>query len=282
VCTENDLPALIIVPLTGWTDVMAHTEVGPSVRVVALADIGYEETIAFARDVCANSEFILEGGVRNIGRRDGMGTAMLAAVEAIGRLPDYYFQAVGSAAGALAAHEAALRVRADGRFGSRLPRLMLSQNAPFTPLHDAWQAESPVLLPRSAETAAAQLAGLGAFVLSNQAPPYAPAGGVREALIESDGGTYAVTNRELENARAIFAELEGTDIEPAAGVAVASLTQAVRAGNVAPDAAVLLHITGGGRAALPIRGATHARPTLVLERRELATTAVERARSLLR
>jgi cysteate synthase len=282
VCTENNLPALIVVPLKGWNEVMSHADVGPSVRVVAIADIGYEETIAFAREVCANGEFILEGGVRNVGRRDGMGTALLAAVEAIGTLPDYYFQAVGSAAGALAAHEAALRVRADGRFGSRVPRLMLSQNAPFTPLHDAWQAGSPFLIPRTAETTASQLAQIGAFVLSNQAPPYAPTGGVREALIESAGKTYAISNTELKNAQAVFAELEGVSIEPAAGVALASLIRAVRSGQIEPDANVLLHVTGGGRAALPGQNAAQGLPTLVIPRGDLATTAVESARSLLR
>ena len=60
---------------------------------------------------------------------------MLAAVEAIGRLPDVYVQAVGSAAGALAVHEAALRLIGDGRFGDRPPRLVLAQNAPFAPMH---------------------------------------------------------------------------------------------------------------------------------------------------
>lgn len=45
----------------------------------------------------------------------------------------------------------------------------------------------------------------------------------------------------------MFAELEGIDIEPAAGVAVACLRDAVAQGKVDRDSVVLLNITGGGR-----------------------------------
>ena len=281
VCSDNAIPALIIVPLRGWNDVMRRAAIGPSVRVVAIADAEYEDAIAFARDLCATGEFMLEGGVRNVGRRDGMGTVMLAATETIGALPRYYFQAVGSAAGALAAHEAALRLRDDERFGVHLPKLMLAQNAPFTPIHDAWTARSTALLPRSAQTAAQQLGRIGAFVLGNQAPPYGIAGGIRDALAQSDGATYAITNDQFGNAMSLFAELEGMGIEPAGGVAVAALIRAVAAGSVEPEAPIVLHVTGGGRSALAQAGATESAPALVVDRCELATTAVDRTRSLL-
>jgi cysteate synthase len=282
VCSENAVPALIIVPLRAWEDVMSSMPTGPLVQVVAIADAGYDEAIAFAREVCAGDAFILEGGVRNIGRRDGMGTAMLAAVEALGALPDYYFQAVGSAAGALAAHEAASRVIADGRFGTRLPRLMLSQNRPFTPIHDAWEAHSPTLLARSQEVAQRQLARIGAFVLSNASPPYAIPGGVRAALEDSHGRTFAITTGQMGNAMSLFSELEGASIEPAAGVAVASLIAAAKSGQVAADDRILLHVTGGGRPALPTPTVCARCPALVVDRAELATTALDRTRSLLR
>ena len=43
---------------------------------------------------------------------------ILSAVTTIGRIPDYYFQAVGSGTGAIAAWEANMRLIEDGRFGS--------------------------------------------------------------------------------------------------------------------------------------------------------------------
>ena len=46
-------------------------------------------------------------------RRDGMATTVLAVTH-IGRIPDYYFQAVGSGTGAIAAWEANLRLIEDG------------------------------------------------------------------------------------------------------------------------------------------------------------------------
>jgi len=39
---------------------------------------------------------IVEGGARNVARRDGMGTLMLDAAVTLGKMPDHYFQAVGS------------------------------------------------------------------------------------------------------------------------------------------------------------------------------------------
>ena len=47
-------------------------------------------------------------------------------------------------------------------------------------------------------------------------------------------------------ARKLFHELEGVDIYSAAGVALASLINAVAAGKVEKDATVMLNVTGGG------------------------------------
>ena len=248
IASELGVPVTIVLPLDAWEPLASLVRIGPSVRVVAIAGGTYDDAIALARDLAAREGCIAEGGARNVARRDGMGTTILAAVEAIGMLPDVYVQAVGSAAGALAAHEAALRLIDDGRFGARLPRLVLSQNAPFTPIHDAWQheaAELPHCTPLAARERTQQI---GAAVLANPAPPYAAAGGVREALAASGGWTYAISNDEMMRAMLAFAELEGVDVEPAAGVAIASLGRARGDGVIGRDEAVLLNVTGGGRA----------------------------------
>ncbi|MFE9643681.1 hypothetical protein ACFYO0_05935 [Streptomyces sp. NPDC006365] len=68
--------------------------------------------------------FTLEGGVCSLARRDGLATVMYTALEEMGELPEHYFQAVGSAAGAIASHEAAKRVReATASRRTALPRL---------------------------------------------------------------------------------------------------------------------------------------------------------------
>jgi len=247
---------------------------------VAIEGAEYEDAIAFSRQLAAEDDFILEGGVRNVARRDGLGIVMLTAADTIGAIPDYYFQAVGSAAGALGVREAAHRLIGDGRFGQRVPQLMLAQNAPFTPLHDAWSIGAPVLIERSEADARRQLAEIGASVLSNQTPPYAIAGGVREALNESNGMVYAIGNGEMADAMMLFAELEGIDIDPEAGIATAALVRAAAGGSLERGRRVLLNVTGGGRA-----GRAHespdARPALVLNRETAAANGTDAVRSVL-
>jgi len=268
IATETDLPVLIVIPLDAWDALAGLVRVGPSVRIVAIADGTYEDAIALAKRLAARDGYVAEGGVRNVGRRDGMGTIMLSAADAIGALPGAYVQAVGSAAGALAAHEAALRLIGDGRFGRHLPRLVLGQNAPFTPIHDAWDRRAATLAEITPAEARERQRRIAASVLGNPAPPYAAAGGVREALAASNGSTFAVTNDEMATAMTLFAELEGIDVEPAAGVATATLAHAVRAGAIAPDETVLLNVTGGGRRLRP-RVTVPQRPALVIDRAQL-------------
>jgi threonine synthase len=66
-----------------------------------------------------------------------------------------------------------------------------------------------------------------------------------------------------------FAELEGIDVEPAAGVAIAALAQAVGDGSVGRDETILLNVTGGGRTRRPTVTARQ-RPPLVVDRAEIA------------
>lgn len=277
-CSVNAIPVVIVIPASAWTRVAAIARIGPTVKIVALEGAEYDDAIAFARRLTSNPDFIYEGGVRNVARRDGLGLVMLAAAEAIGAIPDHYVQAVGSAAGALGVREAAQRLIGDGRFGTRVPRLLLAQNHPFTPLHDAWSTRATVLLERSPLEAKQQLAQIEATVLSNQTPPYAIPGGVREALEASGGSVEAIDNFAMREALALFEATEGIDVDPEAGIATAALVQAARAGRLDPDAVVLLNVTGGGRAARTGAPSAEA-PALVLADPD-APDAVDRVRTL--
>lgn len=118
----------------------AARSLNPCVKVVATASgSDYFDAIRLSNIICEMGNFYPEGGAKNVARRDGMGTTVLSAVTTIGRIPDYYFQAVGSGTGAIAAWEANKRFIADGRYGKNLMRLMVSQNVPFTPIYDAWK-----------------------------------------------------------------------------------------------------------------------------------------------
>ncbi len=83
-------------------------------------------------------------------------------------------------------------------------------------------------------------------VLSNRNPPYSIKGGIYDALKDTNGEMYSVTNEEAKESKKLFEKLEGIDILPAAAIAVASLIQAVEKRKVKKDDKILLNITGGG------------------------------------
>jgi cysteate synthase len=214
------------------------------VPTVAVADGDYSDSIDVAKRIALVTGYPFEGGVKNVAKRDGLGMVLLEAVSVMKRLPDRYFQAVGSGAGAIGVWEMAGRFLADGRFGSRLPMLHLGQNEPFAPMKHAWTRRERSLL--KADLSPDLIPLITTRVLSTRYPAYSITGGVFDALMATKGSMHGVTNNEVYAAMDLFQRTEGVDIVPAAGVAVASLQQAAKARSIRPDELVLLNITGGG------------------------------------
>lgn len=247
VCSENKIPLLLCVPEDNLDALWFDKPLDDCVKLVcSKKGSDYFDAIHLSGIAASIEGFIPEGGAKNAARRDGMGTTVLSAVTTIGEIPEYYFQAVGSGTGAIAAWEANLRFLADGRYGKRKMKLMVSQNAPFQPIYDTWEASSRAMLPLDETLARTQVGLIDAKVLSNRKPPYSLAGGLFDALTDSDGAVMAVPNEEARSAANLFRETEGIDIHPASAVAVASLKRAAEDGVVAADALVMLNITGGG------------------------------------
>ena len=247
VCSDNNIPLLLSVPYDNIGALWFDAPLNSCVKLISCAPGGdYFDAIYLSDLALKGPGFYAEGGAKNIARRDGMACTVLSAVTAIGRIPDYYFQAVGSGTGAIAAWEANMRLIGDGRFGTNLMKLMVSQNAPFVPMYDAWQASSRAMLPYDSDKARRDAEIIDAKVLSNRKPPYSITGGLYDALKATGGEVFAVTNAMARKARKLFKETEGVDIYSAAGVALASLVNAVNAGKIARDATVMLNITGGG------------------------------------
>lgn len=247
VCSDNHIPLLLSVPADNLDALWFEAPLNDCVKLISVQKGGdYFDAINLSNMVLASDKFLAEGGAKNIARRDGMGTTVLSATTHIGRIPDFYFQAVGSGTGAIAAWEANLRLIEDGRFGSHKMKLMVSQNAPFLPMYKAWKADSRALLPYDADQARSDAESINAKVLSNRKPPYSLAGGLYDALKDTQGDMFAVTNSEAEEAQRLFLETEGVDIYSASGVATYSLMQAVRDGQVQKDDVVMLNVTGGG------------------------------------
>lgn len=250
-CSANGVRCLIIVAGNALGRLDSPEPLAECVRLVALGgEATYDDAMVLAEAVGGLDGFQLEGGIRNVGRRDGLATCMLSAFEMYGSLPEYYFQGVGSGAGAVAAHEAATRLKAHG-CPDPFPRLMLCQNAPYARIHAAWIREQEpgdgTSAHDSASGSATDRSAVMAMELANGRPPYAVGGGVRDILRESRGHVLAMPNHEVARAMRLFEQVEGIDIDPAAGVALAGLTAMVDRGEVARDATVLLNVTGGGR-----------------------------------
>ncbi len=247
VCSDNDIDLLISVPADNLDAMWFDAPLKPCVKLIACAKGGdYFDAIHLSNLALSSKKFYAEGGAKNIARRDGMATTMLSAATTIGEIPDYYFQAVGSGTGAIAAWEANMRLVADGRFGSKICKLMVSQNAPFVPMFDAFRIDSREMLPYEDCKARRDVEIIDAKVLSNRRPPYGIIGGLYDALKATKGEVLVTTNAKLRKAGELFEQLEGVDIHPAAAVATATLIKAVADGKVERDAIVMLNITGGG------------------------------------
>lgn len=247
VCSDNGINLLLCVPQDNIKALWFDKPLNDCVKLITTASgSDYFDAIQLSNYVCEMSGFLAEGGAKNIARRDGMSTTMMSAVTHIGQIPDYYFQAVGSGTGAIAAWEANLRFIEDGRFGTKKSRLFVSQNKPFVPMYEAWRQDSRAMLPYDADQARHDAAAICAPVLSNRKPPYSLAGGLYDALKDSDGDILAVSNEEAQAAKQLFQQTEGRDIYSAAGVALASLIQAVNNNKVKADDIIMLNITGGG------------------------------------
>ncbi|WP_372932511.1 cysteate synthase [Mariniphaga sediminis] len=246
VCSENNIPLLICVPEDNLSALWFDKPLNDCVKLIcSRSGSDYFDAIHLSNIVAGMEGFIPEGGAKNVARRDGMATTVLSAATTIGQIPEYYFQAVGSGTGAVAAWEANLRLLADGRFGTNKMKLMVSQNIPFIPMFDAWKAGSRAMLPLDETLARKQVEEIDAKVLSNRKPVYPIAGGLYDALIDSGGDVLIATNEQARDAAQLFEETEGADIHPAAAVATASLIDLVRKG-IDKEALIMLNITGGG------------------------------------
>lgn len=245
--SRYQIPLCLVIPEKSLPAIWASESFTPSVQLVVVNNSeDYFDAIQLGRFISKLDGFFPEGGAANIGRRDGMGLTVIDAVITLGRIPDHYFQAVGSGTGGIAAWEANLRLLQDGRFGDRRMTLHLAQNAPFTPMVDAWKAGARDIEKMTDAVAKTRINQTSAKVLTNRQPAYSITGGVYDALTASQGSMYAVTNAESQQARTLFAKLEGIDICPASGVAAAALMQAVQSGKVHKAETLLLNITSGG------------------------------------
>lgn len=263
VCSDNRIPVVICVPQDCLRDLWFTQPLDSCVKLVAVPHgCDYYDAIALGEKLAKDSRFFLEGGAKNVARRDGMGTTVLSCVEKMGRIPDAYFQAVGSGTGAIAAWENACRLEQDGNWGKNKMKVFVAQNTPFTIMYDSWKAGSRQLL--ELEDARHKVDVILAKVLSNRKPPYGLAGGLFDTLLQSHGDCFLADNNDIIYWMMQFRNLEGYDLLPAACVAVSALAQAVKSGAVKRDEYIMLNCTGGGLIEAQQQGVVMKTPDLVL------------------
>lgn len=282
VCSDNNIPLLLSIPLDNINALWFDKPLNECVKIIASPKgSDYFDAIALSDIACKSDMFMAEGGAKNVARRDGMGTTLLSAVEFIGRIPDAYFQAIGSGTGTIAAWENNLRLIEDGRYGTHKMKLYPSQNAPFTIMYDSWKIHSRELVPMTPEEAREAASIIDAKVLSNRKPPYSFAGGLYDAMDDAGGTIYKVDNQQLHEWKDKFLALEGIDIHYAAAVAVASLVQAVEEGTVGKRDVIMLNITGGGEElAKSEKEIVYATPHLVLDPAQPEDTLISQIEKL--
>jgi cysteate synthase len=242
-----DKKVIVVVPKTSLHRLW-HIEENEQTCLISV-DGDYWDAIHFGNELLNSKDNIYsEGGAKNVARRDGMGLTILDATLKIGKIPDYYFQAVGSGTGGIAAYEMVLRLINDGRFGNKPPKFYLSQNAPFTPMANAWkerrrQIVEDIDMPNAKES----IKRVYSDLLTNRKPPYSIKGGVFDTLQETDGEMPIVSNNDAIKASNLFENFEGIDIDPAAAVALASLIDTIENDpSFNKSKNVMLNITGGG------------------------------------
>jgi cysteate synthase len=284
VCSDNNIPLLLIVPEDNLDALWFAKEINENVKLICTpSGTDYYDAIELCSKVCSSPLFFEEGGAKNVARRDGMGTTVLSAATKIGEIPDFYFQAIGSGTGTIAAWEANLRLIEDGNWGKKKMTLIPSQNAPFTPMYDAWRAGCRDICFADEVVAKENALMIKAKVLSNRRPPYSIPGGLYDALKDCNGDVESVTNNELDAACSLFKECEGIDIHPAAGVALAGMIKSLERGNINRDSLIMLNITGGGEERFKRDNRViFMKPNIIIDNRDSIESITDRAERIFR
>lgn len=249
VCSDNHIPLLLSVPEENIDALWFEAPLDDCVKLISPRHgADYYDAIKLSDMALQSDKFFAEGGAKNVARRDGMATTpVLSAVTHIGRIPDYYFQAVGSGTGRdrrMGSQSAADRGRAvrqpqDEAHG--IPELRPS----FRCTTHGRRARAKCSLttttrPGSTSRKSTRRYSRTASPLWNQGRP------VRRRCSTRAETYSSATNDEARAAKKLFAELEGVDIYSAPAVALATLIQSVRDGRIAPEEYVMLNVTGGG------------------------------------
>lgn len=243
-------PVVIVVPVDSRQFIWLPHEPGLLDRVhryVRVVSVGrpssYRDAAVIHRHIAdlLGTSVADEGGFGNPGRLAGLGIAALSFFDITGCAPDKYFQAVGSAAGAVAASRIYQQVNPEK---AAAVEYFLMQNEPYTPLVDALNQE---LSSIDTENYQKYVDMVCAPMLTSADPLYAYPGGLKDDIrrgIRIHG--VSVNNDEIYEAQYNFYREESLEVLLPAAAAIAGLSDMIKAGRVHQNDLIHLNVTGVG------------------------------------
>jgi threonine synthase len=221
------LRVLVVVPAGGIARGKLAQALAYGAEVLELAG-NFDQALAAVRDVAARrSDVVLVNSV-NPFRLEGQKTGAFEIVEQLGHVPDIVALPVGNA-GNITAYHMGFKAWRDAGRTDRLPRLFGFQAAGAAPLVTGEPVEHP-------DTIASAIR-IGR-----------PASGPRalQAVAESEGTIWAVSDVEILEAWRRLARRAGILAEPASAAPIAGLLKMREAGFLDEGAEVVAILTGHG------------------------------------
>jgi threonine synthase len=201
----------------------------------------FVQAAEYAAQYAREHQLISEAGFFNPGRREGLKLAFLEACDQVPAPIDWYVQAVSSAMGVYGAYKGAQELYQLNHI-KQLPRLLCVQQASCAPMVRAFAENSDIIRP---EHRIAQPSGIAEAILRGDPSRAYPH--IRRIVMQSGGTFVAVGEAEIRAAREDCMTLEGVSICFSAAASVAGLAALANAGAIAPDAVIVVNLTGSDR-----------------------------------
>lgn len=198
---------------------------------------------------------VAERGFFFFGKREGLKTAYMEAVEQVPVPIEYYFQGISSAMGLYSTWQGAHQLKGLGMI-QRVPAMVGIQEETCNPMVRAWDRGAEKIGP---EDIIEFPTGLSKSTLRGN--PSRVYGYIRKAVMES-GGTFATAKQDaMCEMRDLVRDTEGLDICYTSAMTVVAAKNLVDIGWLKKDAVVLLNFTGSNRV-----GAPHPEPNYIVQR----------------
>jgi threonine synthase len=211
-------PSLDVHIFTGRDFMFRVRELGAKNVTVHVVDGSFVQAGAEAKAFAEAEGMCWEGGFYNPGRRDGLKTAYLEAVDQLGVRPSMYVQAVSSAMGPVAVEQASRQSAPyRGLYGSAPDvSLLCVQQRSCAPMARTWFEGLATVPPRNL---VANPRGIAKAILRGDPTAVYPS--VRRAVLACDGDFAVVGDAEIRAAQQLVWDAVGLSVCEASAAAVA-------------------------------------------------------------